>query len=106
MDHLLCYRQEVNNVRSGLHTPRSTLVAWSGPGGCGTGAAPRRAQALRVLRPCAACRRDASGSARPGSGQDQKAYVWAYARGALERVPGVIYDFCLERTRSPRSRSL
>ena len=30
-DHLPYYRQEQINARSGVHTPRSTLAAWSGP---------------------------------------------------------------------------
>ncbi len=33
VDHLPYYRQEAINARSGLHTPRSTLAAWSGRGG-------------------------------------------------------------------------
>ena len=30
VDHLPYYRQEQINARSGVHTPRSTLAAWSG----------------------------------------------------------------------------
>jgi hypothetical protein len=33
----------------------------------------------------------------PGRGKTRKAYVWAYARGAFDPVPGVIYDFCVGR---------
>jgi transposase len=33
VDHLPYYRQEEINARSGVHTPRSTLAAWSGRGG-------------------------------------------------------------------------
>ena len=33
VDHLPYYRQEAINARSGVHTPRSTLAAWSGRGG-------------------------------------------------------------------------
>ena len=33
IDHLPSYRQEQINARSGVHTPRSTLAAWSGRGG-------------------------------------------------------------------------
>jgi transposase len=32
VDHLPYYRQEANNARSGVHTPSSTLTAWSGRG--------------------------------------------------------------------------
>ena len=30
VDHIPYYRQETINARSGVHTPRSTLAAWSG----------------------------------------------------------------------------
>ena len=33
VDHLPYYRQEAINARSNVHTPRSTLAAWSGRGG-------------------------------------------------------------------------
>jgi hypothetical protein len=33
VDHLPYYRQEAINARSGVHTSRSTLAAWSGRGG-------------------------------------------------------------------------
>jgi len=33
----------------------------------------------------------------PGTGKTKKAYVWAYARGAFNETPGVVYDFCLGR---------
>lgn len=33
VDHMPYYRQERVNARSGVHTPRSTLAAWSGAGG-------------------------------------------------------------------------
>jgi len=33
VDHLPYYRQETINARSNVHTPRSTLAAWSGRGG-------------------------------------------------------------------------
>ena len=33
----------------------------------------------------------------PGAGKTKKAYVWAYARGAFDPTPGVVYDFCLGR---------
>jgi transposase len=32
-----------------------------------------------------------------GAGKTKKAYVWAYARGAFDATPGVVYDFCLGR---------
>ena len=33
----------------------------------------------------------------PGGGKTRRAYMWAYARGAFEDVPGVVYDFCAGR---------
>ena len=30
----------------------------------------------------------------PGAGKTRKAYMWAYARGAFDARPGVVYDFC------------
>ena len=33
----------------------------------------------------------------PGGGKTKKAYMWAYARGAFEPDPGVIYEFCTGR---------
>ena len=33
----------------------------------------------------------------PGAGKTKKAYIWAYARGAFDPEPGVVYDFCLGR---------
>ena len=33
----------------------------------------------------------------PGAGKTKKAYMWAYARGAFDPEPGVVFDFCLGR---------
>lgn len=33
----------------------------------------------------------------PGAGKTAKAYVWAYARGEHDAMPGVVYDFCTGR---------
>ena len=33
----------------------------------------------------------------PGAGRTRKAYVWAYARGVFDKIPGVVYDFCISR---------
>lgn len=97
VDHIPYYRQEQINARHGVHTPRSTLAAWSGK----TGAQlmplydAHRAFVLgsRVLHA------DETPIALldPGGGKTKKAYMWAYARGAFERQPGVIYDFCVGR---------
>jgi transposase len=97
VDHLPYYRQEQINARSGVHTPRSTLASWSGQ----TGAQlmplydAHRAFVLgsRILHA------DETPIALldPGAGKTKKAYMWAYARGAFDPDPGVVFDFCLGR---------
>jgi transposase len=97
VDHIPYYRQEQINARSGVHTPRSTLAAWGGQ----TGA---------QLLPLYEAHRVFVLSARvvhadetpialldPGGGKTKKAYMWAYARGAFEGEPGVVFDFCAGR---------
>jgi transposase len=94
VDHLPYYRQEQINARAGVHTPRSTLAAWSGQ----TGA---------QLLPLYEAHRDFVLSSRivhadetpialldPGAGKTKKAYMWAYARGVFDPEPAVVYDFC------------
>mgnify|MGYP002336255326 CR=1 FL=1 len=97
VDHIPYYRQEQINARSGVHTPRSTLAAWSGHTG---------AQLMPLFE---AHRRFVLGSRvlhadetpiallDPGRGKTKKAYMWAYARGAFDPEPGVVYDFCAGR---------
>jgi transposase len=97
VDHIPYYRQEQINARAGVHTPRSTLAAWSG----NTGA---------QLTPLYEAHRDFVLGSRivhadetpislldPGSGKTKKAYMWAYARGTFDPQPGVVYDFCAGR---------
>lgn len=94
VDHLPYYRQEQINARSGVHTPRSTLAAWSGAAGAS-------------LMPLYAAHREFVLGARvlhadetpvrmldPGAGKTAKAYVWAYARGEHDPIPAVVYEFC------------
>jgi len=97
VDHIPYYRQEQINARTGVHTPRSTLAGWSGQ----TGAQlmplydAHRAFVLgsRVLH----ADETPIGLLDPGAGKTKKAYMWAYARGAFEPEPGVVFDFCLGR---------
>ena len=97
VDHLPYYRQEAINARSNVHTPRSTLAAWSGRGGA-------------ALQPLFDVHRDFVLGSQvlhadetpvemldPGAGKTKKAYVWAYARGGFDAQPGVAYDFCVGR---------
>ena len=30
----------------------------------------------------------------PGAGKTKTAYMWAYARGVFDPLPGVVYNFC------------
>jgi transposase len=97
VDHIPYYRQEQMNARGGVHTPRSTLAAWGGQ----TGAQlmplyeAHRAFVLgsRVLH----ADETPISLLDPGAGKTKKGYMWAYARGAYEREPGVVFDFCLGR---------
>ncbi|GAB7549154.1 IS66 family transposase [Cupriavidus sp. 8B] len=97
VDHLPYYRQETINARSGVHTPRSTLAAWSGRAGAALEplyeAHKRFILASRVLHA------DETPVAMldPGAGKTKRAYIWAYSRGTFDPQPGVIYDFCVGR---------
>lgn len=97
VDHIPYYRQESINARSGVHTPRSTLAAWSGAGGA-------------ELQPLYDVHREFVLGTRivqadetpvnmldPGAGKTRRAYIWGYARGAFDPLPGVAYDFCVGR---------
>jgi transposase len=93
VDHMPYYRQEQINARSGVHTPRSTLASWAGAGG---GALAPLYESLRefVLK-ARVLHADETPVAMldPGAGKTKKAYVWAYARGAFDPIPAVVYDF-------------
>ena len=94
VDHLPYYRQEQINARSGVHTPRSTLASWSGQ----TGAQLMplyEAQRAFVLS-SAVVHADETPVAllNPTGGSAKRAYLWAYARGAFDAAPAVVYDFC------------
>jgi transposase len=97
VDHLPYYRQETINARSGVHTPRSTLAAWSGQAGAAL--EPLYEAHKRFILSARVLHVDETPVAMldPGAGKTRRAYVWAYARGAFDPVPGVIYDFCVGR---------
>jgi transposase len=90
VDHLPYYLQEQINARAGVHTPRSTLAAWSGAAGpslqplydahrdfvLGAQVLHADETPVRMLDP----RGHAEAPSGP-SGKTTKAYVWAYARG-------------------------
>lgn len=97
VDHVPYYRQEAINARSGVHTPRSTLASWSGRGGAAL--EPLFVAQKRFVLSAKVLHADETPVAMldPGAGKTKRAYVWAYARGAFDAVPGVVYDFCLGR---------
>lgn len=97
VDHLPYYRISQIYDRAGVPTPRSTLAAWTGRTG-------------GQLMPLAEAHRAFVLGSRilhadetpvpllePGAGKTKRAYMWTYARGAFDPVPGVVYDFCLGR---------
>ena len=96
-DHIPYYRQESINARSGVHTPRSTLAAWSGAGGA---ALHPLYEALReFVLSSAVVQADETpvNMLDPGAGKTKRAYMWGYARGVFEDAPAVVYDFCVGR---------
>jgi transposase len=97
VDHLPYYRQEAINARSGVHTPRSTLAQWSGAAGAAL--EPLYAAHRRFVLASRVLHADETPVAMldPGAGKTKRAYVWAYARGALDESAGVVYDFCRGR---------
>jgi len=97
VDHLPYYRQETINARAGVHTPRSTLAQWSGRGGAAL--EPLYDAHKRFVLGAGVLHADETPVALldPGAGKTKKAYVWAYARGAFDPTPGVVYDFCTGR---------
>ena len=85
------------NARSNVHTPRSTLASWSGQGGAAL--IPLYDAHKRFVLSAQVLHADETPVAMldPGRGKTKRAYVWTYARGAFDAMPGVIYDFCVGR---------
>ena len=97
VDHLPYYRQEQINARAGVHTPRSTLAAWSGAAGASLQPLYDAHRAFVLGAQVLHADETPVRMLDPGAGKTTKAYVWAYARGEHDLVPGVIYDFCIGR---------
>ena len=97
VDHLPYYRQESINARSGVHTPRSTLAAWSGRGGAALQPLFDAHKAFVLQARVLHADETPVNMLDPGAGKTKKAYVWAYARSGLDAQPGVAYDFCVGR---------
>ena len=94
VDHLPYYRQEQINARSGVNTPRSSLAAWSGQTGAQLMPLYEAHRAFVLGSRVIHADETPIGLLDPGAGKTKKAYMWAYARGAFEDKPGVVYDFC------------
>jgi len=97
VDHIPYYRQEQINARCGVHTPRSTLAAWGGQ--TGAQLMPLYDAHRVFVLGSRVVHADETPIALldPGGGKTKKAYMWAYARGAFEAEPGVVFDFCAGR---------
>jgi transposase len=97
VDHIPYYRQEQINARSGVHTPRSTLAAWGGH--TGAQVMPLYEAHRGFVLGSRVLHADETPIALldPGRGKTKKAFMWAYARGAFDPEPGVVYDFCAGR---------
>ncbi len=96
-DHLPLYRPEGIFARAGMRLPRSTLAQWVGV--CGVRLAPL-AQALKAtILSHRVLHADETPVAMlsPGNKKTHRAYLWAYAPGALEDLKAVVYDFTVSR---------
>jgi transposase len=97
VDHIPYYRQEQINARAGVHTPRSTLAAWSGQTGAQLMPLYEAHRAFVLGARVVHADETPIALLDPGGGKTKKAYMWAYARGAFEPEPGVVFDFCAGR---------
>lgn len=97
VDHLPYYRQAQINARAGVHTPRSTLAAWSGAAGASLQPLYDAHRTFVLGAQVLHADETPVRMLDPGAGKTSKAYVWAYARGEHDPTPGVIYDFCTGR---------
>jgi transposase len=97
VDHLPYYRLEQINARAGVHTPRSTLAAWSGQTGAQLMPLYDAHRAFILGSRIVHADETPISMLDPGAGKTKKAYMWAYARGAFDPDPGVVFDFCLGR---------
>jgi len=97
VDHLPYYRQEQINARAGVHTPRATLASWAGQAGAGLQPLFDAHKAFVLGAQVLHADETPVAMLDPGAGKTKRAYLWAYARGGFEAVPGVAYDFCVSR---------
>lgn len=97
VDHIPYFRQEKINARAGVHTPRSTLAAWSGQTGAQLLPLYEAHRAFVLGSRIVHADETPISLLDPGRGKTKKAYMWAYARGAFDPEPGVAFDFCAGR---------
>ena len=97
VDHIPYYRQAQINARSGVHTPRSTLAGWGGQTGAQLMPLYDAHRAFVLGSRVVHADETPIALLDPGGGKTKKAYMWAYARGAFDPEPGVVYDFCAGR---------
>ena len=97
VDHIPYYRQERINARSGVHTPRSTLAGWTGHTGAQLMPLFEAHRAFVLGSRVVHADETPIALLDPGAGKTKKAYMWAYARGAFDPEPAVVYDFCAGR---------
>ena len=97
VDHIPYYRQEQINARTGVRIPRSTLAAWGGQTGAQLMPLHEAHRAFVLASRIVHADETPISLLDPGAGKTKKAYMWAYARGAFEPEPGVVFDFCAGR---------
>ncbi|MCW7540959.1 IS66 family transposase [Aquabacterium sp. A7-Y] len=97
VDHMPYYRQEAVNARSGVHTPRSTLAAWSGAGAAELQPLFEAHKAFVLACPVLHADETPVAMLDPGAGKTRRTYIWGYAKSEYDPHPGVVYDFCLGR---------
>lgn len=90
VDHIPYYRQEEINARSGVHTPRATLAAWAGAAGAGLEPLYEAHKAFVLSADVLHADETPVRMLDPGAGKTKKAYVWGYARGEFDTLPGVV----------------
>jgi len=96
-DHLPLYRQEAIFGRAGVAIARSSLAQWVGC--CGVQLQPLADALKKEVLAHGVLHADETPVAmlKPGNGKTHRAYLWAYAPGALEDMRAVVYDFCESR---------
>jgi transposase len=100
LDHLPLYRQERIFERAGVAIPRSTLAQWVGQ--CGVALQPLVDALKQEMLTYPVLHADETPVAllNPGSGNTDRAYLWAYSIGAHHPVKAVVYDFADSRAGS------